>query len=93
MSWFSYICDRTPGKRNLRKEKFSLAHGWRAQFIMAGKTWLEELEEASQPESAGSERDNTGAWLAFSFPIFIFSLISNQGVGAAHIQGGFSLLC
>lgn len=39
MSWFSYSCGRRPGKRNLRKEKFSLAHGWRVQFIMAGGTW------------------------------------------------------
>lgn len=50
---------------------------------MAGEyssSWLEELEEAGQPESADSERDNAGAWLAFSFPIFIFTLISNPGV-------------
>lgn len=56
-------------------------------------SWMEDLEEAGEPESADSERDNPGAWLTFSFPIFMFTLISNPGVGAAHIQGGFSLLC
>lgn len=59
---------------------------------MAGEyssSWLEELEEAGEPESADSERDDAGTWLAFSFPIFIFTLISNPGVGAAHIQVAF----
>lgn len=59
---------------------FILAHGLRAQFVVVGQSWLQELEATCHDASHSQEGERDGCWGSAHFLLFIPSATPAQGM-------------